>query len=44
MIAFGFFYKTENENVSEILIIVGLFAFIGVFGLTLGPLTWMYIP
>ena len=44
IIAVGFFMNESNPNISVILILVGLFSFMANFGLSLGPIVWMYIP
>lgn len=32
-----------NDNTGNILILVGLFIFMGNFGMTLGPVFWLYV-
>lgn len=44
MCAIGFFLQEEDYSTSEKLIIVGLFIFMGNFGLSLGPVVWLYVP
>lgn len=45
LITIGFQLKlgVGLDQMGETLIIIGLFTFIGVFGLSLGPLVWIYI-
>ena len=43
IITVGFFLPDEN-SLRQPLIIVGLFLFMAVFGLSLGPVVWLYIP
>ena len=42
-VALGFLLESGESSSSESLIIFGLFFFMGVFGLTLGPISWLYI-
>lgn len=42
-IAIGFGVKPHIANFGNFLIIIGLIIFMGNFGLTLGPLVWLYI-
>jgi hypothetical protein len=39
----GFFIK-DASSLGEPLILIGLFMFMAVFGLSLGPVVWLYIP
>lgn len=39
----GFFIK-DSSSAGEPLILMGLFLFMAVFGLSLGPVVWLYIP
>ena len=43
MIGVGFFVKSQ-ETLSQVLIMVGLVVFMANFGLSLGPIVWLYIP
>ncbi len=40
----GFLIQNDYYGVSEKLIVLGCFCFMGVFGLFLGPVIWLYIP
>lgn len=40
----GFLLQENYYETSEKLIIVGLFVFMGNFGLSLGPVVWLYVP
>jgi len=47
LVAIGFFIKgdqTSADSAGQGLILTGLFLFMGVFGLSLGPVVWLYIP
>jgi hypothetical protein len=44
VIAIGFFIKDSNKDVSSGLILFGLVVFMANFGLSLGPVVWLYIP
>ena len=48
LVAIGFMLKktidADDSSVDEALILIGLFLFMGVFGLSLGPIPWLYIP
>jgi hypothetical protein len=44
MIACGFWMKEQVQGLGLGLIIVGLFLFMANFGLTLGPVVWVYLP
>lgn len=44
LISVGFFIKKENSSASEVMILIGLFVYMAVFGLSLGPVVWLYIP
>jgi SP family arabinose:H+ symporter-like MFS transporter len=44
MIAFGFWAKESTQGLGLGLIITGLFLFMANFGLTLGPVVWVYLP
>lgn len=46
LVGIGFFLKkgSEDSAVGEGLVLVGLFLFMGVFGVSLGPIVWLYIP
>lgn len=44
IIMIGFFVQDDQPQVSESLVLVGLFMFMAVFGLSLGPVVWLYIP
>lgn len=46
LIAVGFLFLDtwNNERVGKDLILAGLFLFMPVFGMTLGPIVWLYIP
>ena len=41
---FGFQIKEEELNTAAILISIGMIVFMAFFGLTLGPIVWLYIP
>ena len=43
-IAFGFWFKDSSEDLANVLIMVGLILFMANFGLSLGPIVWLYIP
>ena len=43
IVMIGFFIK-DDSSAGEALILVGLFLFMAVFGLSLGPVVWLYIP
>ncbi len=44
LIAFGFWTKDTSHDLGLALIIIGLFLFMANFGLTLGPVVWVYLP
>ena len=45
LVMIGFFVKGDSDSSSgEGLILAGLFMFMAVFGLSLGPVVWLYIP
>ena len=44
MCFFGFILENSYETVSQALIVSALFLYMMLFGLTLGPLVWLYIP
>lgn len=44
VIAFGFSIKSQNSTVGLTFIILGLILFMANFGLTLGPVVWVYLP
>ncbi len=44
LISVGFFIKDNNSSASEVMILIGLFFYMAVFGLSLGPVVWLYIP
>lgn len=44
LISIGFFIKDSNSGASEVMILIGLFFYMAVFGLSLGPVVWLYIP
>ena len=44
MIACGFWVKEQAQGLGLALIIIGLFLFMANFGLTLGPVVWVYLP
>lgn len=44
MSAVGFYLQDDYFDLSEKLIIVGLFVFMGNFGLSLGPIVWLSVP
>jgi MFS family permease len=44
IIGVGFFIKDSNTDVGNILILLGLVFFMANFGLSLGPVVWLYIP
>lgn len=43
MVAIGFLIKSSATSAGNILIIVGLVIFMANFGLSLGPVVWLYI-
>jgi MFS family permease len=43
LVMVGFFIK-DSTPAGETLILLGLFLFMAVFGLSLGPVVWLYIP
>lgn len=43
MIMIGYFFK-DGYDFGVPILLVGIFLFIINFGLTLGPVTWIYIP
>lgn len=44
--AVGFFIwnYTDQIKLAEALVLLGLFLYMGVFGVSLGPVVWLYIP
>lgn len=44
LIAAGFLIKHKSEGVGNAIIVVGLIIFMANFGLSLGPVVWLYIP
>lgn len=46
MVAIGFFIRSgdEDSTIGQVLVLVGLFLYMGVFGVSLGPVVWLYIP
>ena len=45
LVAIGFFIKGEDKGgPGQALILAGLFIYMAVFGLSLGPIVWLYIP
>ena len=44
IIGVGFFIHDLNKDVGNILILFGLVVFMANFGLSLGPVVWLYIP
>ena len=41
---FGFQIQKDQQNTAAILISIGMIVFMAFFGLTLGPIVWLYIP
>jgi len=44
LILIGFLVKDQREQVGQVFVMVGLFMFMAAFGLSLGPVVWLYIP
>lgn len=44
IVAIGFFIKDSNDGLGSGLILFGLVVFMANFGLSLGPVVWLYIP
>jgi hypothetical protein len=46
LVAIGFFIQgpEPKEGAGQSLILIGLFLYMAVFGLSLGPIVWLYIP
>lgn len=44
MVSIGFMIKDSDSNASNFLIVLGLLIYMGSFGLSLGPVVWLYIP
>lgn len=44
VIALGFYIKSPSSNIGLGFIILGLILFMANFGLTLGPVVWVYLP
>ena len=44
LIALGFIFKASMPELGSVFILMGLFAFMANFGLSLGPVVWLYIP
>ena len=40
----GFTIQEDNKNLAAVIISIGMIIFMASFGLTLGPITWLYIP
>lgn len=43
IIGTGFLVKDQHENISQVLVLIGLFTFMAIYGLSLGPVSWLYI-
>ncbi|TXH59204.1 MAG: hypothetical protein E6Q89_02540 [Bacteroidia bacterium] len=43
LVAIGFWIKDSSPAASNVLVILGLVIFMANFGLSLGPVTWLYI-
>ncbi len=43
-IAIGFFIRNSHTDAGNMMILSGLVVFMANFGLTLGPVVWLYIP
>lgn len=44
LVMIGFFVKGNNNGSGDVLILAGLLMFMAVFGISLGPVVWLYIP
>jgi MFS family permease len=44
IISIGFFILDDQEQLGQGFVLSGLFLFMAVFGLSLGPVVWLYIP
>lgn len=46
LLTIGFFIKgpSDEGGVGQGIILVGLFLYMAVFGISLGPIVWLYIP
>lgn len=44
VIAFGYFLNSSHPSLSVAFILMALFYYMANFGLSLGPIVWMYIP
>lgn len=44
IVAIGFYIKSEYSGLGLALIVIGLILFMANFGLTLGPVVWVYLP
>lgn len=44
IIGIGFFLMGSSPKLSVALILIGLFCYMANFGLSLGPIVWLYIP
>lgn len=45
LVGIGFFIKgNDTGGPGQVLILVGLFFYMAIFGLSLGPVVWLYIP
>jgi hypothetical protein len=44
LIGIGFLIRDSNEDAGNIMILLGLVLFMANFGLSLGPVVWLYIP
>lgn len=44
IIAIGYWVADSNPRLSVVLILTALFYYMANFGLSLGPIVWMYIP
>lgn len=43
-IAIGFFIRNSYTDAGNMMILLGLVLFMGIFGMSLGPVVWLYIP
>jgi len=44
IIGIGFFIHDSNADIGNVFILLGLVIFMANFGLSLGPVVWLYIP
>lgn len=44
IIGIGFFIHDSNADIGNVFILLGLVVFMANFGLSLGPVVWLYIP